>query len=380
MRRQLSGVALAAILACACGKGGPNAGGQGQQGQGQGQGQAQGQAQGQGQGQGQGQSPEQAAPPAAQTATVTDPNRPFGDDSVAWLDHQFELEMPRSTAPKPAELPWIDVTPAAAPQNTDRDVRSARPEPVKQWQGPVVLAGRRQVFVGNTAVGPVQCSAASPDMCSEIGLRSSTGKQKLQLAGDTAGKAAAELVKAGAAGKPVWLLCDRRLGAQAVLQLVAAIEQAGGQAVLGTATLAGEVARVLPQPGAPQSLAAPPTATEAGAGPVPADLAGVVVRVTGIGVHLELERPPPHPPATPELLGNVAEALSVWAERTRTAAPGLNRAQIVAAADAPWEEVVRVADALRDTCARTAKGTPCHDQRPLYGQIDLSIDASAAGH
>jgi len=43
---------------------------------------------------------------------------------------------------------------------------------------------------------------------------------------------------------------------------------------------------------------------------------------------------------------------------------------------APFEEVVRAVDGLRDTCAAVAKGTPCHDRRGLYRPIELLLQAA----
>jgi hypothetical protein len=79
---------------------------------------------------------------------------------------------------------------------------------------------------------------------------------------------------------------------------------------------------------------------------------------------------------TPELLGSVAEALNMWAEKARHAAPRITLASVEVSADAPWEEVVRVVDALRDTCARAPKGTPCRDQRPLYETVMIAEEIS----
>ncbi len=370
--RKLAALVLMVVAAAGCGKGGshgtnPSPDGNTQQGGGM-----------------FGGNPNQPAGEAqVATTTVADPNRPFGDDPVSWLDARFEVELPRSTAPKPADLPWTVSTPSAA---TAPDAGSARPEPVRAFQAPVVLVGRRQVFVGDAPVLTVQCSGEPADLCKPDSLRAPTGKQRLRLpaeavAGDGAITAIeAALTSRGAAGQSVWVLADRRVDAATVAQVLAAVARAGGKPIAGTATLAGRLAAVFPDPAA---VSVPAAATEAvgesgGAGPVPTDLQAVAVRVRRTGVTLFFERPAPQPSITPEILGNVTEALSVWAERARAVAPAVTRAAVRADADAPWEEVVRVVDALRDTCARAAKGTPCHDQRALFGQVDLVIEASAA--
>ncbi|MBM4343861.1 MAG: hypothetical protein FJ100_10860 [Deltaproteobacteria bacterium] len=323
-----------------------------------------------------------AAEPQPVTTTAADPNRPFGDDPVSWLDARFEVELPRSTAPQPVDPPWTLVTPTAP---AAADGGAAPPEPQRVFTGPVVLVGRQKVFVSEAAVLHVQCTAEPAELCKPDALRASTGKQRLRLSADavaadgTIAALQAALQAQGAAGKAVWVLADRRVDAQAVVQVLAAVERAGGRPLAGTATLAGHLAPVFPDPA---GVSAPATATatvgeSGGSGPVPTDLQGVSVQVRRTGVTLLFERPVPQPPATPELLGNVAEALSVWAERARAVAPSVTRARIQADADAPWEEVVRVADALRDACARAAKGTPCHDQRALFATIDLVVEAAA---
>jgi hypothetical protein len=165
---------------------------------------------------------------------------------------------------------------------------------------------------------------------------------------------------------------------QAVLQAQSALLAAGAEPRLVTATLYGTLGYVLPpQPQPPTLLAFEPTTAvadvDAAPDRVPRDLIGVVVEVYTTGMHLTLKRPAPHPATTPELLGDVVQALNIWAERARTTAPQLKVATVRAAAEAPWEEVVRAIDGLRDTCARAAKGTPCHDNRSLFAWVTLDV-------
>jgi hypothetical protein len=108
-----------------------------------------------------------------------------------------------------------------------------------------------------------------------------------------------------------------------------------------------------------------------GAGEVPDDVRGVTVRVASSGMSLELARQAGEP-ATPALLGNVMETLAAWAERLRAAAPAVTLAQVTADPDAPIDEVVRAVDAMRDSCAQVAKGTPCHERVHRF-QVEWSV-------
>ncbi len=324
---------------------------------------------------------ESVPPPGA--ATLTDPNRPFGHDPVAWLDSKYQLELPRSTAPDPAPLPWMAITPTAPPAPV-ADVHNAPPEPVHQWTQPVVLIGRQALVVAappaaDQEIAKVACQADPATLCQAEGLRAPTGKQVLTL--DAAAVAPLQGALVGQTGKRVWLLADRRLNTAAVVQAMQAIRQAGAEPILGVATLAGVIAQLMPTGALADPVdrkpQPPPEPGQSGSvGPVPADLTAVEVHVARTGVHLVFKRSPPNEAVTPELLGNVAEALAVWAERARSSAPALDSATVLASPDAPWEEVARAIDALRDTCARANKGTPCHDKRPLFGHIALALDVS----
>ncbi|MBI5611381.1 MAG: hypothetical protein HY902_21090 [Deltaproteobacteria bacterium] len=374
-------VALWAVAGCR-GPGGP----QNQANSGNPQGGAAGQGGGQG---------GQAAPGAPQGlphgATQLSHDAPFGDDPVSWLDLKYKLELPRSTQTQAIALPWQDVTPAAAPGSAaDAGAKPAAAQAVEhRWTEPVLLLGRGEVATGEGVIGKLRCQAEPHDLCTEAGLRAPTGRQRLDFdpAEADANGLPAWLVKAVAGqdwkGKPVLLLADRRVAAQAVLQAQTVLLAAGAEPRLTVATLAGALAYALPpQPHPPTLLAFAPTTavSEVDAAPdrVPRDLTAVVVEVSTTGMHLILLRPEPHPPITPELLGDVVQALNVWAERARTTAPELKMATIRAAADAPWEEVARAIDGLRDTCARAAKGTPCHDHRPLFAWISLHVQPAPA--
>lgn len=322
-------------------------------------------------------------PPGA--ATMTDPNRPFGQDPVAWLDAKYQLELPRSTVPDAAPLPWQSVTPTAPAANAD--THNGPPEPAQAWTQGAVVLGRQAAFVADQKVANLRCVADPMALCAADGLRAPTGKQVLDFAPTDLGRDGSVLAVTAAAaaqkwtGQPVWLLADRRINAAAVLQTMETLRKSGAQPQLGVATLAGQIALLLPSGLMPDPVdrkppAVPEPGQSGGVGPVPADLTAVVVHVARTGVHLEFVRTAPNPPVTPELLGNVAEALAVWAERARSAAPALTTASVQAAPDAPWEEVVRAIDALRDTCARANKGTPCHDKRPLFAHIELAIASS----
>lgn len=338
---------------------------------------------------------------AVEPTAVTD-SRPFGQDPVSWLDLQAQLELPRSTQPEAIPLPWREVTPTAPAvpaAGADGKPKLAEKLRVHEWTAHVLLAGRLEVFAGNEVLGKVRCRADPTELCTAQGLRGPTGKQALDFdpadldeQGHLKWLTAATAAR-GWAGKPVLILADRRLGLGAVLQLRETLQAAGAQPVLVSATLLGGVAKVLPEPGSqPVEVAMPATPADAqqsapadvdtAAGRVPRDVVGVVVQVRrNGGVHLELRRPAPLPSVTPELLGSVLESLNIWAERVRTTAPNLRLATIEAGADAPWEEVVRAIDALRDSCAHAAKGTPCHEPRAFFSHIELRIghtDAPAA--
>jgi len=300
------------------------------------------------------------------------PDRPFGADPVGWLDSRFEAELPRATVPDAAPLPWREVTPTRAVG----DAVTAPAEP--EWIDAAVVIGRRAAFVAGREVSQLRCRADSPDLCAKEALRAPTGKQRLEFASADALAPLTKAVEAaGWRGRPVWILADRRIDTGAVLAVQSAVRDAGAIAQLGVATLDGRIARLLP---ATEVSVTPPAAATAAAsgeavGPVPADLQAVTVAVSRRGVHLELRGAAAT--TTPELLGGVVEALSVWAERARAAAPHLHTAVVQASADAPWEETARAIDALRDTCARAAKGTPCHDRRALFGAIELAVAPAA---
>lgn len=333
--------------------------------------------------------PEPPGPPAAGGKALPDsigtPPAPpaLTSDPVVWLEEQG-VQLPRSSATHTAALPWQDAAPAAA---TD----GGNSAPQHRWLEPALLIGTRQVYAGQEAIGAVACAADLPEQCTAQALSAPTAKQLLHVAAadlDAEGRwktvqAAAEA--RGWAGKTVWLLADRRISAGAVLAAERALRQAGAIPQLAVATLDGHLAALLPPgagPAAPAELSFAATAAQAPGplppGAAPTDLVAIRVQVRRHGVHLLLTRPQPEATVTPELLGSVAETLSVWAERARTAAPQVRLATVQASADAPWEEVVRVVDALRDTCARMAKGTPCHDRRQLYQAVVIAIDSSPA--
>lgn len=373
-------VALWAVAGCR-GPGGP----QNQANSGNPQGGAAGQGGGQG-----GSGTPGAAQGLPHGATQLTHDAPFGDDPVSWLDLKYKLELPRSTQTQAIALPWQEVTPTAAPAAAaDAGAKSAPKVAEHLWTQPVLLLGRGEVATGDRVLGKLRCQAEPKDLCTEEGLRAPTGRQRLDFdpAEADANGQPAWLVKAAAEqdwkGKPVLLFADRRVSAQAVLQAQSAVFAAGAEPRLVTATLSGTLGYVLPpQPHPPTLLAFAPTTavSEVDSAPdrVPRDLTALVVEVSTTGMHLILMRPEPHPPTTPELLGDVVQALNVWAERARTTAPGLKIATIRATADAPWEEVVRAIDGVRDTCARAAKGTPCHDNRPLFSWVALDVKSAPA--
>lgn len=301
-------------------------------------------------------------------------------DPVVWLEEQG-AQLARSTALQAAPLPWREVTP------TQGDAMAA---PVRQWLQPALVIGQRQLFAGGEVLGPVACAAELPEQCSPAAMAAPTAKQLLHVpAGDLdpQGRWLTVLSAAqakGWAGKSVWLLADRRIAAGAVLAAERALRQAGAVPQLGVATLDGHLAALIPargQPAAAVELSFPASqaqvpAAELPLGAAPTDLVAIRVQVRRGGVHLILSRPAPAAAVTPELLGSVAEALNMWAEKARRAAPQITLASVEVSADAPWEEVVRVVDALRDTCARAPKGTPCRDQRPLYETVMIAEEVS----
>ncbi len=345
-------------------------------------------AAGQGGGQG-GPGAQGAAQGLSHGATQLAHDVPFGDDPVSWLDLKYKLELPRSTQTQALALPWQEVTPTAGPATgPDAGVKPAPKAVEHRWTQPVLLLGRGEVATPDRVLGKLRCQAELKELCTEEGLRAPTGRQRLDFdpAEADSNGLPAWLVKAVAEqdwkGKPILLFADRRVSAQAVLQAQSALSAAGAETRLVAATLTGTLGYVLPpQPHPPTLLAFAPTTvvSDVDAAPdrVPRDLTAMVVEVSTTGMHLLLMRPEPHPATTPELLGDVVQALNIWAERARTTAPELKIATIRATPDAPWEEVVRAIDGLRDTCARAAKGTPCHDNRPLFSWIALSVQPGA---
>lgn len=319
--------------------------------------------------------PDSVGAPSAVPALASDP--------VIWLE-EIGVQLPRSTATHTAAQAWEELPAAKVP-----DAGNLAPQ--HRWLEPAILIGTSQLYAGSDRLGPVACAADLPEQCTAQALSAPTAKQLLHAAAadvDEGGRWKQVLDAAqarGWAGKTVWLLADRRIAASAVLAAERALRHAGATPQLGVATLDGQLAVLLPAttgPGSPAELSFAPSSAQAPAelppGAAPTDLVAVRVQVRRQGVHLMLTRPQPAATVTPELLGSVVETLCVWAERARVAAPHVRLATVQASADAPWEEVVRVVDALRDTCGRAAKGTPCHDRRPLYEAVVIAIDSSPA--
>jgi len=313
-------------------------------------------------------------------------------EAVTSLDLEYELELPRSTSGEALPLPWQEPTPTVAPAAAAPSTPApppaaqnvATPRPPRTWLRPAVIAGRRQILVGGKVVGQVSCRAEDPNACAPGALRGPTGKLTLDLAPESldAERRHGALLQAvaGLRGQTVYLLADRRLAWSAVAVIESTLRAAGAEPVLVAASYAGGLVQLQPPtPAVPVPVAAnlPAPASPSGgesspAGGVPDDLSGVVVGVTAHGVSLLLERKGAEA-QQPELMGNVLESLSAWAERLRAAAPAVDRVQVRIEPDAPYEEVVRAVDALRDTCARVAKGTPCHERRTLYPRIELIV-------
>jgi hypothetical protein len=312
-------------------------------------------------------------------------------EAVAVIDAQFELEPPRSTAGEAVALPWLEVTPVSAAPGPEGDVPKQPVKPELRWLHPLVLVGRRQVFVEGKPILDVACHAENPDLCTKDGLRAPTGKQALDFGPGDSVLAAVSGACAKWVGQDTAVLADRRLHAGAVERMLRSVAAAGAKPVLVVATYEGELVRLLPAtvllPPAPTpSAAVSPVSTAgsvgasgaaagsidtSGAGEVPDDVRGVTVRVASSGMSLELARQAGEP-ATPALLGNVMETLAAWAERLRAAAPAVTLAQVTADPDAPIDEVVRAVDAMRDSCAQVAKGTPCHERVHRF-QVEWSV-------
>lgn len=296
-----------------------------------------------------------AAPAQSSTPTV---------EIVTELDTEYAAEVSRSTSGDFVATPWS---------------KSVRPW---TWSQPMVIIGRSMVFAAGKPVAKVLCSAEQPALCEPAALRGPTGKQALEL--DPAQlDASQQLVPLAAAvaenawkDKEVLVTADRRVAWAALDRVMTTLSAAGARPVLVAATYAGQLARVMPAPGtvatapAVARLVPAESAAPGETHPVPDDLAGVTVGVTAHGMSLTLLRKAGEP-RQPELLGNVLEALAAWAERLRAAAPSLVTATVSIEPQAPVEEVVRAIDALRDTCARAAKGTPCLDRRVVYPHIEL---------
>lgn len=356
--------------------------------------------------------------------TVTDQQKPdesFAREGVTSLDAEYQLEPPRSTggdlvtglwqeakpeAVQPPPLPPAKLAQGQGPPKThdgDKPPKQlvkhvepdqpqvqaegqAQPPPAppktpRTWLQPAVLIGRTQVFVAGKPVGKVTCTAEKPELCGADALRGPTGKQALDVDPTVQAAVGAAAQANGWHGKDVVVLMDRRVAWSGVEGVQQALLTIGARPVFAAATYLGQVTRVTP---AANAAAAPPPETEPGvavvatggessaqADAVPDDLTGVTVGVTGHGMTLVLARKGGEP-AQPELMGNLLEALAAWSERLRAAAPSVQEVTVSIEAQAPVEEVVRAVDALRDTCARVAKGTPCHDRRVLYPRILLT--------
>ncbi len=291
-----------------------------------------------------------------------------------------EADKPTQQQPKQAE-------PAKPPVQAEGQAQPppGPPKTPRTWLQPAVLIGRAQVFVAGKPVGKVTCTAETPELCAAEALRGPTGKQALDVDATVQAAVGAAAQANGWNGKEVVVLADRRIAWSGLEGVQQALLTVGARPVLAAATYAGQVTRVMPAAnavaaaGSPGEMAAnhplPATAATGGessaqADAVPDDLTGVTIGVTGHGISLLLARKGGEP-AQPELMGNVLEALTAWAERLRAAAPSVQEATLSIEPQAPVEEVVRAVDALRDTCARVAKGTPCHDRRVLYPRILL---------
>lgn len=336
---------------------------------------------------------------------------------VTSLDAEYELEPARTTAGDLVATAWQEAKaePAAGlpPKSTgDGKTAPTQPNPAagkpgpdgkpadqgtptpppppktpRTWLVPAVLVGRTHLFAAGKPIAAVACKADPQTLCDAAGLRGPTGKQALDL-DPTALAALTTAAQAnGWSGKEVLVLMDRRVAWSAIEAVQTTLRAAGAQPVLTAATYAGQLARILPPAG---TVATPEPANSPGTPPsqvggestnqpdaVPDDVQGVTVGVTAHGITLLLTRKQGEP-VQPELLGNVLESLAAWAERLHTAAPSVSEVTISIEPAAPVEEVVRAIDALRDTCARVAKGTPCHDRRVLYPRLLLVRAGTAA--
>lgn len=376
----------AVVLAAACGKSGPQGSG----------------------------GPEHAAPgahPAAQGpnapgAPATGAAGPVeanqgapvhASEPIAVLDALYEVEPPRSTATDEVALPFVEVTPTAPPPPPARAdgapgvapsaPGAPRPPPVAaavvQWTRATIVIGRRQWFLDGKPMGAVRCTAPA-GLCDAAALQGPSGKQVLDLGEGAVDAAVAELAQAAAGlrDRDVVVVADRRIAAGAVERTRRTLAGVGARPQLAVASYFGLLVDPLGPAGTPLPTGTPPVAASPAPGTpadpgandgVPDDLTAVTVRVGARGMALELVRPVGEP-VTPELLGNVLETLNAWAQRLRVAAPGVETATVRATVDAPWDEVVRAIDALRDTCASAAKGTPCHVRSRLFR---VSVDVSS---
>ncbi len=300
---------------------------------------------------------------------------------LAWLDAVHGLELAVTTSHQVAPLPWQEPAPAAqapaAPTSATAPGQPVQP-PVtpRVFNKPAVLIGRGQWFVGARALGPVRCASDSPDLCKAEALRGPTGKVVLDF--DPAalqGVLLTALQEPAAAwkGQQVLVFADRRVAWSAVDAVLQTCKAAGAEPVLVAATYDGQLAEVFAKSVAPTAVAAAVAGAGAESNPasaVPEDLSAVRVQVGRSGVSLFLDRKSGEP-LQPELLGNVMESLAAWAQRLRATVPSVHAATVEADDKAPLEEIVRVIDALRDSCAKIAKGMPCDKRDAWFDPIDV---------
>ena len=296
---------------------------------------------------------------------------------AAELGLQLQIDLPRSAATDVVAPTW---------QNPKPGVQASR-----VWNEPTVIVGRRQVFVGDQPIASVTCTASDPTLCDQTGLTGPSGKQRLDLekvtldANHQLAALQPALAAKGWAGKPVYLLVDRRMTYHAVEVVARTLIAAGSEPILMAATDKGDLVRALPsartklepfplRPGAPCDATGQDTN---GDGSVPDDLSGVVVHVTAGGIGLELLRKGKDSVGR-ELIGHVGAALGEWARRIRSAAPQLDHVTVLIDPVAPWEEAVRVVDALRDTCAVLDAMTECHARQALFPHVELVLDPHPA--
>lgn len=282
------------------------------------------------------------------------------------------------------------------------EATEAKPAPTEPerftFSKPTVLIGRAKLFVGGEAVADVRCHAG-PEPCEDGAREGPTNKFELDFAADALDGSGAEAsvkalaAKLGKVSGEVRVLADRRISYTAVRQVLATVTAAGGAPVVVVSSYGSEPVLLWPEGTAhafkaPPNPPAPAEAAADGDAPAPAQPAGSTLPATLKGVQVHVGRGGVSLALTdadgaitrPPLFGNVLETLAAWALRIRRGFPDVKDAKVEVVANAPFEEVSRVLDGLRDSCAAQPKGTPCHEPKRYFERVSIEVLGAEPGN